>query len=86
MNFAITSHQCRLAKSGWMRPLLALDPKAQEISARFAGSAFDTEGSQSQIETYLGAFYRDRGYLEAGSTPPHKQPRSTLRTQFSFLF
>jgi outer membrane protein assembly factor BamA len=65
MNFAITSPPVQIGEIRLDAASAALDPKAQEILARFAGSAFDTEGSQSQIETYLGAFYRDRGYLEA---------------------
>ena len=43
----------------------ALDSKAEEILAKLTGSPFDAEGSPSQIDTYLGNFYRDQGYLEA---------------------
>ena len=43
----------------------SLDPKAQEILAKLAGSAYDAEGSPNQIATYLGNFYHDQGYLEA---------------------
>ena len=43
----------------------ALDPKAQEILAKLTGSPYNAEGSPSQIATYLGNLYRDKGYLEA---------------------
>jgi len=43
----------------------ALDPKATEILAKLTGSPYDTVGSPSQIATYLGNYYRDKGYAEA---------------------
>jgi len=43
----------------------ALEAKAQEILAKQSGSAYDLEGSPSQISTNLSNFYREKGYLEA---------------------
>jgi outer membrane protein assembly factor BamA len=43
----------------------ALDSKAQEILAKQTGVPYDVEGSPSQISTYLGNFFQDKGYLEA---------------------
>ena len=43
----------------------ALEPKAQEILNKQSGSAYDLDGSQNQISTNLGNFYREKGYLEA---------------------
>jgi outer membrane protein assembly factor BamA len=42
-----------------------LDAGAAEVLTKLTGSAYDTEGSPSQIETNLGNYYRDKGYLEA---------------------
>ena len=42
-----------------------LDAKAAEIVARLNGAAYSVEGSPNQIETSLGNYYRDQGYLEA---------------------
>ncbi len=43
----------------------SLDKKAQEILAKQSGSDYDHEGSPNQVETNLGNYYRDKGYLEA---------------------
>ncbi len=43
----------------------ALDPAAQQILAKQAGSPYDREGSPNQIATYLGNLFHDKGYLEA---------------------
>jgi len=43
----------------------ALDGGAQEILTRLTGSAYDSTGTTSQLTTYLGNYYHDRGYLEA---------------------
>jgi outer membrane protein assembly factor BamA len=42
-----------------------LDAGAAEVLTKLTGSAYDTEGSPNQIETNLGNYYRDKGYLEA---------------------
>jgi outer membrane protein insertion porin family len=46
----------------------ALEPGAQQILATLTGSAYHLEGSSSQIITYLGNYYRDKGYVEAAAT------------------
>ena len=43
----------------------ALDPGAQEILTKMTGSPYDAVGSPSQLSTYLGNYYRDKGYVEA---------------------
>jgi len=65
ISFAITAPPVEI---GEIRPDAAsgaLDPKAQEILAKLTGSPYNAEGSPSQIETYVGNFYHDKGYLEA---------------------
>lgn len=42
-----------------------LEPKANEILAHQSGSPYNLEGSPSQLATYLGNYYHDKGYLEA---------------------
>jgi outer membrane protein assembly factor BamA len=54
-----------------------LEPKAQEIMAQQSGSAYDLEGSPSQIAVNLGNFYREKGYLEA-AVQPIPQPTPTV--------
>jgi outer membrane protein assembly factor BamA len=43
----------------------AIDAGAQQILAHLTGSAYDAEGTPSQMATYLDNYYHDRGYLEA---------------------
>jgi outer membrane protein insertion porin family len=43
-----------------------LEPGAQDILARLMGSPYDVAGSISQLKTYLGNYYRDKGYQEVG--------------------
>jgi outer membrane protein assembly factor BamA len=43
----------------------SLEQGAQDILAKLAGSPYDVAGSISQLTTYLGNYYRDKGYLEA---------------------
>jgi hypothetical protein len=43
----------------------ALDPGVDQILKKLAGQPYDLEGSPSQIATYLGNYYHDKGYLEA---------------------
>lgn len=45
---------------------MAADGK--EIIAKQSGSPYNAVGSPSQIATYLGNYYRDKGYLEAAIT------------------
>ncbi|MGA9672460.1 MAG: POTRA domain-containing protein, partial [Terracidiphilus sp.] len=50
----------------------------QEILAHQSGSPYDATGSPSQIATYLGNYYHDKGYLEAAfrATPQPAQAAS----------
>lgn len=43
----------------------ALDAGAQGILSGLTGSSYDVEGSPSQIETELGEYYREQGYVAA---------------------
>lgn len=43
----------------------ALDAGAEQVLKKIAGQPYDAEGSPSQIATYLGNYYRDKGYVEA---------------------
>ncbi|MGA2886904.1 MAG: POTRA domain-containing protein [Terracidiphilus sp.] len=43
----------------------ALEPQAEEILKKLTGTPYDLEGSPSQIATYVGNYYRDKGYIEA---------------------
>jgi outer membrane protein assembly factor BamA len=65
MSFTITSPPVQV---GEIRPDGASatpDLKAVEMLAKLTGSAYDATGSPNQIETNLGNYYRDKGYLEA---------------------
>jgi outer membrane protein insertion porin family len=73
MSFAITAPPVRVGEIRVDGASEALDPKAMEIMAKLTGSAYDMEGSPSQIETSLGNYYRDKGYLEA---VVHATPRN----------
>ena len=42
-----------------------LEPGAQAIVAHLTGAPYDAAGTPSQISTYLGNYYRDKGYAEA---------------------
>lgn len=42
-----------------------LDPKATALIEKLSGTAYDVEGSPSEIETNLDNYYQDQGYLEA---------------------
>lgn len=65
MSFFITAPQVVIGDLHLDPASPALDPKAQEILAKQSGAQYDFEGSSNQIETNLGNYYRDKGYLEA---------------------
>jgi hypothetical protein len=52
----------------------ALEPQAEQILKTLAGAPYDLEGSRSQIATYLGNYYRDKGYLEAAIEAAAQDP------------
>jgi outer membrane protein insertion porin family len=65
MSYSITTPPVRVGEIRLEGASPPLDPKAMEILTRLAGSAYDVEGSPAQIETNLGNYYREQGYLEA---------------------
>jgi outer membrane protein assembly factor BamA len=65
MSFAITSPAVQVGEIHPDGTAAALDSNAMEILAKLTGSAYDRVGSPNQIETVLGNYYRDKGYLEA---------------------
>lgn len=42
--------------------IVALDPKAAALLAKFPGTLYDAEATPGQIETDLDAYYKDQGY------------------------
>ena len=65
MSFAITAPPVVVGEIHPDSVSAALDPGAIEVLAKLTGSAYDVQGSLSQIETYLGNYYHDKGCLEA---------------------
>lgn len=65
MSFSIAAPPVRVGEI-WLDGAAApADAKVAEILDKLTGSAYDSEGSPNQIETYLGNYYHDKGYLEA---------------------
>jgi len=64
VNFSITAPTVVVGEIRTEGTIVMLDPKASAILARFPGTPYDAEESIHQIETDLGAYYRDQGYLE----------------------
>jgi outer membrane protein insertion porin family len=64
ISLAITAPPVQIGEIHLEGAPAAADPNVQDILAKLAGSPYDLEGSPSQINTYLGNFYRDKGYLE----------------------
>jgi outer membrane protein assembly factor BamA len=56
----------------------ALSPSASQVLLKLTGQPYDADGSLSQITTYLGNDYHDRGYLEAHVEPKALAPRATV--------
>jgi len=65
MSFSITAPPVDVGEIRLDGAAAPTDPKVAEILAKLTGSAYDSEGSPNQIETYLGNYYHDKGYLEA---------------------
>lgn len=55
----------------------ALDPGADQVLKKLTGLPYDVEGSPSQIATYLGNYYHDKGYLEAHAESTPMAARTT---------
>ena len=64
VNFSITAPTVVVGEIRTEGTIVMLDPKASAILARFPGTPYDAEESIHQIETDLGAYYKDQGYLE----------------------
>lgn len=66
----------------------ALEPQAQEILTKLTGAPYDSAGSPRQIATYLGNYYRDKGYVEAAIVatpqPALATPEGVIRVPFQF--
>jgi len=65
VSYSITSPSVQIGELHIDGVATPLDPKVMEIVARLTGSNYDVEGSPGQIETNLGNYYHDQGYLEA---------------------
>ena len=52
----------------------ALDAGAQGILTKLTGTPFSAEGTPSQITTYLGNYYHDKGYVEAAVEATRPSP------------
>jgi len=74
MSYNITSPSVQVGEIHIDGVAAPLDSKVAEILARLTGSNYDVEGSPAQIETNLGTYYRDMGYLE---TEVHATAQST---------
>jgi len=68
----------------------ALEPKAEQILTGLTGTPYDQEGSSSQIATYLGNYYRDKGYIEAAVAAVPQYPAvasaDAIRVPFQVSF
>lgn len=65
MSFSITAPPVKVGEIRLDGAAAPTDPKVTEILAKLTGSAYDSEGSPNQIETYFGNYYHDKGNLEA---------------------
>ena len=65
MSFAITAPPVQVGEIRLDGASAPPDPKVVDILAKLTGTAYDVEGSPGQIETNLGNYYREKGYLEA---------------------
>jgi outer membrane protein assembly factor BamA len=64
VNFSITAPAVLVGEIKTEGTIVMLDPKASAILAKFPGTPYDAEESIHRLETDLGAYYRDQGYLE----------------------
>ena len=65
MSYTITAPRVLLGEIHLESAAGAPDPKAAEALATLTGTAYSVEGSPSQIESSLAAYYSDNGNLEA---------------------
>jgi len=64
MSFTITSPAVRIGEIQLDGASADLATKARLAAAKLVGSAYSTDGSVSQLETALGNFYGEQGYLD----------------------
>ncbi|HEX3893190.1 MAG TPA: POTRA domain-containing protein [Terracidiphilus sp.] len=64
VNFAIVSSSVLVGDLRTEGAIVALDPKASAVLAKFPGTPYDGDGTTSQIESALTAYYKDQGYPE----------------------
>jgi outer membrane protein assembly factor BamA len=64
VGFSITAPPVLIGELTTEGAIVALDPKASAILAKFPGTLYDAEGSPSQIETSFTTYYKDQGYPE----------------------
>jgi hypothetical protein len=71
INFSIASPPVLIGELHFDSKSPALDAGADQILTKLTGAPYDLDGSPSQIATYLGNYYHDKGYVEAHveSTP-----------------
>ena len=86
--FTITSPLIQIGEIHIDSTSPALEPKAQEILTKLTGDPYDIEGSPRQIATYLGNYYRDKGYVEAAIVaapqPAIATPEGAIQVPFQF--
>jgi outer membrane protein insertion porin family len=64
MNFTIISPPVRVGEIQLNGASAALAEKARLTAAKLVGSSYSSDGSASQLETSLGNFYGEQGYLD----------------------
>lgn len=67
ISYSITAPPVQMGEIHLDNATAASDTKTTAILDKLTGTAYDMAGSPSQIETNLGNYYRDKGYLEAES-------------------
>jgi outer membrane protein insertion porin family len=65
MSFAITDPNVKVGEIQLNGTSADLAGKARLVAAKIISSAYSADGSASQLETSLGNFYGEQGYLEA---------------------
>lgn len=65
ISYSITAPPVRVGEIRLDNATAASDPKTTAILDKLTSTTYDVAGSPSQIETNLGNYYRDKGYLEA---------------------
>jgi len=85
INFSIVSPPVVLGEIHLDSKSPALDPGADQILKKLAGSPYDFDGSPSQVATYLSNYYHDKGYVEVHVEPtplPFQANADAIRIPF----